>query len=139
MPRYPDVNFAAIFHGHADPLHGVGEEIGMVAQGNWRDAEKKYRYLKDLNAAELAWEFLWRNSDYQKEVAASDPLDDRAVAALNAHWGLRFPDTSGPARHERRHLLEPRCRSGRNHSDADSRTRLDYGNDLRRSDQCQIG
>lgn len=110
----------------------------MVAQGNWRDAET-YRYLKDLNAAELAWEFLRRNSDYQREVAASNPSDDRAVAALNAHWGSRFPDTAGPTRHERRHLLEPRCRSGRSHSGADSRARLDHGNDRRRSDQRQIG
>lgn len=110
----------------------------MMAQGNWRDAET-YRYLKDLNAAELAWEFLRRNCGYQREVAASNPLDDRAVAALNAHWGLRFPDRSGSARHKRRHLLEPRCRSGRNHSGADSRTRPDHGNDRRRSDQRQIG
>ncbi|WP_394701583.1 transcriptional regulator domain-containing protein [uncultured Roseibium sp.] len=62
----------------------------MVAQAKWRDDEA-YRYLEDLNPAELAWEFLRRNSDYQREVAASSPLDDRAVAALNAHWGLRFP------------------------------------------------
>ena len=110
----------------------------MVAQGNWRNAET-YRYLKDLNSAELAWEFLRRNSDYQREVAASDPSDDHAVAALNAHWGLRFPDTSGPTRHERRHLLEPRRRSGRSHSGAGSRTRLDHGDDRRRSDQRQIG
>ncbi|WP_246249030.1 transcriptional regulator domain-containing protein [Chelativorans alearense] len=110
----------------------------MVVLGSWRDAET-YRYLKDLNSAELAWEFLRRNSDYQREVAASDPLDERAAAALNAHWGLRFPDTSRPARHERRHLLEPRCRSGRSHSGADSRARLDHGNDRHRSDQRQIG
>ncbi|MGE3370148.1 MAG: DUF6499 domain-containing protein [Rhizobiaceae bacterium] len=110
----------------------------MMAQGNWRDAET-YRYLKDLNSAELAWEFLRRNSDYHREIAASDLSDDRAVAALNAHWGLRFPDTSGPARHERRHLLESRCRSGRSHSGTDSRARLDHGNDRRRSDQRQIG
>lgn len=110
----------------------------MVAQGNWRDAET-YRYLKDLNSAELAWEFLRRNSDYQREVAATNPSDDRAVAALNAHWGLRFRDTSGPARHECRHLLEPRRRSGRGHSGADSRTGPDHGNDRRRSDQRQIG
>ena len=110
----------------------------MVAQGNWRDAET-YRYLKDLNSAELAWEFLRRNSDYQREVAASDPSDDRAVAALNAHWGLRFPDTPGPACDEHRHLLEPRCRSGRSHSGADRRAGLDHGDDRRRSDQRQVG
>jgi hypothetical protein len=110
----------------------------MVAQDSWRDAET-YRYLNDLNSAELAWEFLRRNSDYQREVAASDPSDDHAIAALSAHWGLRFPDTSDPARRKRRHLLEPRCRSGRNHSDANSRSGLDHGNDRRRSDQRQVG
>lgn len=110
----------------------------MVAQAKWRDDEA-YRYLEDLNPGELAWEFLRRNSDYQREVAASNPLDDRAVAALNAHWGLRFRDTSELARHECRHLLEPRGRSGRSHSGTDNRTGLDHGNNRRRSDQRQVG
>jgi hypothetical protein len=66
---------------------------------------------------------------------------DRAFVATHrgAHWGLRFPDTSGPARQERRHLLKPRCRSGRSHSGANSRARPDHGNDRSRSDQRQIG
>lgn len=110
----------------------------MVAQANWRNAET-YQYLEDLNSAELAWEFLRRNFDYQQEVADSNPLNDRAVAALNAHWGLRFPDSPEPASHKRRHLLEPRRRSGGNHSGANRHAGIDHGNDRRRSDQRQIG
>lgn len=108
----------------------------MVAQANWRNPET-YRYLENLNPAELAWEFLRRNPDYQREVATSGPLDERATAALTAHWGLRFPDTSRPTRQERRHLLEPRRRPGRNHSGANKRAGPAHGNNVGRSGHRQ--
>lgn len=88
----------------------------MVAERNWRDPTN-YRYLSDLNPAGLAWEFLRRNPEYQREVAASDPADDHAANALMAHWGLRFPDNLKLVRHRRKDLLEPGRRSGRPHSD----------------------
>ena len=88
----------------------------MVAERNWRDPTN-YRYLSDLNPAGLAWEFLRRNPEYQREVAASDPADDHAANALMAHWGLRFPDSPKLVRHRRKDLLEPGRRPGRPHSD----------------------
>ena len=54
----------------------------------WRFAEA-YDYLDELPAADLAWEYLRRNPQYQ---------DDFAQASLNPppadwtqRWGLRFP------------------------------------------------
>lgn len=89
----------------------------MAAETSWRDASN-YQYLHDLNPSELAWEFLRRNPEYEKEVAAIDPTDERAATALTAHWGLRFPDSSKPARHRRRGFLEPGRRPDRPHSGA---------------------
>ena len=84
----------------------------MVAETNWRDPTA-YRYLNGLNPSELAWEFLRRNPEYEKEVSASDPADDHAATALTAHWGLRFPDRAVLVRAKCRHLLEPCCRPER--------------------------
>lgn len=89
----------------------------MVAETNWRDPTD-YRYLNDLNPSELAWEFLRRNSEYQQEVAASDPTNDRAAIALSERWGLRFPDNPKLVRHRSKNLLEPGRRSDRSHSDS---------------------
>lgn len=86
----------------------------MVAEFNWRDG-KDYQYLEDLDPAELAWEFLRRNPEYEREIAASDPTDPSAATALTTHWGLRFPDTADATRHRRRNLLEPRRRPERPH------------------------
>jgi len=84
----------------------------MVAETNWRDATD-YRYLDGLNPSELAWEFLRRNPQYEKEVSVSDPTDDHAATALTAHWGLRFPDSAELVRNRRKDLLEPGRRSER--------------------------
>jgi transcriptional regulator len=89
----------------------------MAADTNWRSASN-YQYLSDLNPAELAWEFLRRNPDYEQEVAATDPTDERAATALTAHWGLRFPDSAKPVRHRRRDFLEPGRRPNRPHPGA---------------------
>uniref|UniRef100_E6VPU2 Transcriptional regulator-like domain-containing protein n=1 Tax=Rhodopseudomonas palustris (strain DX-1) TaxID=652103 RepID=E6VPU2_RHOPX len=88
----------------------------MVAERDWRDPTN-YGYLSDLNPAGLAWEFLRRNPEYENEVTASNPADDRAAAALTAHWGLRFPDSPKLVGHRRKDLLEPGRRPGRPHSD----------------------
>lgn len=84
----------------------------MVVETNWRDPTN-YRYLDRLNPSELAWEFLRRNPEYEKEVSASDPTDDRSATALTAHWGLRFPDSTELVRTQCRRLLEPCRRSER--------------------------
>lgn len=54
----------------------------------WRSAQA-YDYLDDLSAADLAWEYLRRNPDYQDDfqTASQGPEADR----LSARWGLRFP------------------------------------------------
>lgn len=98
----------------------------MVAKANWQDVEN-YRYVKDLNPAELAWEFLRRNPDYEQDVAASDRADDQATAALTAHWGVRFPDTPGSHRRRRGYLLEPNSRPGGTHSGAAGFSGPDHG------------
>lgn len=107
-----------------------------MAQATWQDAEA-YSYLRDMSASEFAWEFLRRNADYRREVAISHSKGDRAATALNAHWGLRFPDTSEPASYKRRHLLEAGRRSRCSHSGTDGLTGLDHGNDRRRPDKRQ--
>ena len=66
---------------------------------DWRSAAA-YAYLNDLNPAELAWEFLRRNPDYQRDYRAA--ANDGAGQAefpepLILRWGLPFPDRSGSA------------------------------------------
>jgi hypothetical protein len=66
---------------------------------DWRSAAA-YAYLNDLNPAELAWEFLRRNPDYQRDYRAV--ASDAAGLAqfpeqLILRWGLRFPGRSGSA------------------------------------------
>ena len=88
----------------------------MVAETDWRNATH-YQYLIDLTPSELAWEFLRRNPEYERDVAMFDPADEHAATALTAHWGLRFPDSPKLVRHRRKDLLEPGRRPGRPHSD----------------------
>lgn len=81
----------------------------MPGIGQWRDASA-YDYIKDLDPAALAWEFLRRNLDYQQEynsLIQRDQGDQHALAAFAAHWGLRFCPGPGHARQARRHPLEP--------------------------------
>lgn len=58
----------------------------------WRDPQA-YDYLEGLSAPDLAWEFLRRNPDYQRDYAAltAAPHDAAAQAAFRARWGLMFP------------------------------------------------
>ena len=58
----------------------------------WRNPEA-YDYLDGLAAPDLAWEFLRRNPDYQRDYAAlmANPDDPAAAAAFRARWGLLFP------------------------------------------------
>ena len=64
---------------------------------DWRSAAA-YAYLDNLSPAELAWEFLRRNPDYQRDYRAA--LRDAAGQAefpepLILRWGLRFRGRSG--------------------------------------------
>lgn len=57
----------------------------------WRSAEA-YDYLDDLSPADLAWEYLRRNPDYQSDYQLAAP--DREETGWPSRWGLRFPGRS---------------------------------------------
>ena len=66
---------------------------------DWRSAAA-YAYVDDLNPAGAAWEFLRRNSDYQRDyrAAARDAgWHAEFPEPLILRWGLPFPDRSGSA------------------------------------------
>jgi hypothetical protein len=66
---------------------------------DWRSAAA-YAYLDGLNPAELAWEFLRRNPDYQRDyrIAAGETAGQAEFPeSLILRWGLPFPDRSGSA------------------------------------------
>ncbi len=55
---------------------------------NWRN-EADYDYIKDLDAAGLAWECLRRNARYRAAFRTLSECDAMT-------WGLRFPGRSRP-------------------------------------------
>ena len=66
---------------------------------DWRSAAA-YAYVDDLNPAGVAWEFLRRNSDYQRDYRAAARDAGRHAEfpePLILRWGLPFPDRSGSA------------------------------------------
>ena len=64
----------------------------MPKHSDWRSAAA-YDYVNDLDPAELAWEFLRRNPDYQREYRKVLRLGGEE--ALAEQWGLRFRDRPG--------------------------------------------
>ena len=74
----------------------------MPTTPDWRNAAT-YAYLQQLNRAELAWEFLRRNPNYDRDFRAaarrtSDQVD--FPERLTRRWGLRFPCRSAAARRQ---------------------------------------
>ena len=72
----------------------------MHPKVDWRSAAA-YAYVNDLTPAELAWEFLRRNPNYQREfrTAVSQIPEEEEIPEESARpWGLRFPDRPGPPR-----------------------------------------
>jgi hypothetical protein len=71
----------------------------MPSGSDWRSSAI-YEYLYELDASELAWEFLRRNPDYQRDYRANPRTelvaDDGAERSART-WGLRFRDQSGIA------------------------------------------
>ncbi|WP_232793196.1 transcriptional regulator domain-containing protein [Caulobacter hibisci] len=57
----------------------------------WRSAQA-YDYVDELSAADLAWEYLRRNPDYQSDFQA--PRQASGQSDWPARWGLRFPRRS---------------------------------------------
>ena len=56
----------------------------------WRSSEA-YAYLDDLPGADLAWEYLRRNPEYQNDFQIKGGGEDPGWCA---RWGLRFPGRS---------------------------------------------
>ena len=64
----------------------------MPPASNWRSSAS-YMYVIELDPAELAWEFLRRNPDYQRDYRAIVDTTERGVdpaEALARRWGLPF-------------------------------------------------
>lgn len=53
----------------------------------WRDPHA-YAFVKDASADMIAWEFLRRNPDYQRDFSASRTT--KAMRELRKRWGLQF-------------------------------------------------
>ncbi len=81
----------------------------------WR-SEAAYAYLNDLTPAELAWEFLRRNPEYQRDYrTAADATADQVELpeSLITQWGLRFRDQSGSSGGQRSRRLAGASQSKR--------------------------
>ncbi len=75
----------------------------------WR-SEAAYAYLNDLKPAELAWEFLRRNPEYQRDYRATANQAE-LPESLIAQLGLRFPDQSRSSSGQRAGRLAGASRS----------------------------
>jgi hypothetical protein len=53
----------------------------------WRDPHAS-AFVKDAAADVIAWEFLRRNPDYQRDFSASRTT--KAIRKLRKRWGLQF-------------------------------------------------
>lgn len=69
-----------------------------MSDEDWR-SEERYARLGALSPAELAWEFLRRNPDYQKAfrtwIEVGSAGTQGAEDAPWSRWGLSFPGGSG--------------------------------------------
>jgi hypothetical protein len=61
----------------------------MPRRPDWR-SPSDYGYLRQLDRAELAWEFLRRNPDYQKDFARIVEATSRDAIDIAERWGLCF-------------------------------------------------
>lgn len=62
----------------------------------WRE-QGRYEYLDTLTTEGLAWEFLRRNEDYQKEyeqLVVRNEVDAPLSSDAQRRWGLRFRGTA---------------------------------------------
>lgn len=95
----------------------------MPIGDDWQTSSA-YDYIEELEPADLAWEFLRRNGDYQRDyTAAMNRYEDRADAdeALAARWGLRFRHRPETDRHRGSDLLDSDGRSRNALADPDAR------------------
>jgi hypothetical protein len=86
-------------------------------------ASSNYDYVDDLGAAELAWEWLRRNGDYQRDYAAIEQRPDEAgqlKEMARQRWRLHYPRQPKPESHRDIRFLvaASRSRHRRPHSHA---------------------
>ncbi|MER8779206.1 DUF6499 domain-containing protein [Mesorhizobium sp. M0977] len=87
----------------------------------WRSSST-YDYLDNLVAADLAWEWLRRNADYQRdyaEVKHPDADRERLTNMVRIRWGLRFPCPPNFQCHQDIGFLGAGIRSGHRHAHSD--------------------
>lgn len=83
----------------------------------WRSSST-YDFVDGLVASDLAWEWLRRNADYQRDYAdiergVADPQRYRDI--VRTRWGLQFRSPSNAQRHRNYSLLGARDRSRHRH------------------------
>lgn len=72
----------------------------MQEDESWRSSTA-YDYVDDLQASDLAWEFLRRNEDYRREykwLQSKTDSSDLAKESFSQRWGLSFRTRSQPPR-----------------------------------------
>ncbi|MFB9062361.1 MULTISPECIES: transcriptional regulator domain-containing protein [Sphingomonadales] len=87
----------------------------MPDEESWR-SESAYTYIDQLNAEELAWEFLRRNPEYRAgyhELLSAGHMTWEAATNFASRWGLRFRRRPRNPRHFPTGLLVGPDRSGR--------------------------
>jgi len=94
----------------------------------WRSSAE-YDYLDDLIASDLAWEYLRRNPDYQRDYArtfqaALDPQP--APLGFRRRWGLRFRGSTCRQRQDPNGVLDAGGGSGDGRSGALALGRRDH-------------
>ena len=84
----------------------------MPKQGTWR-LSAAYDYVNDLDAPDLAWEFLRRNPEYQQDYArlSVEGDDGKSAAALSDRWGLSFRGRSRTVGPDRKSHMDTKGRS----------------------------
>jgi len=76
----------------------------MTNKPNWRDPAA-YRQAALLPASDLAWEFLRRDTAYQRAYASAMRQTPAAADLIAGRWGLRFRGGPPPDRRRSRSLL----------------------------------
>lgn len=81
----------------------------------WRSSPT-YDYVDGLRAPDLAWEWLRRNADYQRDYAQIGLRvedQERLMKLVRQRWGLLFPGSSHFERYSRTSVLDAGVRSRR--------------------------
>lgn len=85
----------------------------MPEQGTWR-ISTAYDYVNELDAPDLAWEFLRRNPEYQqdyKRLKDEGLEENKAQVILSNKWGLSFRGRPRPPGNRRKARVDASRRS----------------------------